>query len=382
MNSSVSPSRTVEEAASAATRIAGVVLTRLAGGSATEIQIARDVRGLLASPPTDDVWRSQVGRLLVALSSSGHVQKKDQLFGLTAEGRASATAFLGCKKQLPESWADLRDGPLVAKALGIAGAPQSRLKALGKIDGLRALIVESRWKLKLKGKPSASRIRQALALVALEKAFGNQVKNEVGTKSGLSTKASRLLAGQLAKKPRDFGTDARLIAALAADATGVTRSDLGHLRLGVVKTFLGDLPARVVASADVVAEQSRSTVAPKPAEPVVIVDTLSPPKAVAGSRPNPEGFARAIKAAAHARAEGWPGNRRAYIAQVFDAVQERHSAWALAEIEFKAILVELHRTGLVSLVTADLKDKNRLADVQRSAISYKNTVWHYIRVED
>lgn len=89
-----------------------------------------------------------------------------------------------------------------------------------------------------------------------------------------------------------------------------------------------------------------------------------------------------MKAAAASRAEGWPGNRRAFIAQAYDAVGERHSGWKLTEIEFKAMLVELHRMGLVSLMTADLKDKNRLTELERSAVTYKNTIWHYVRVED
>lgn len=37
--------------------------------------------------------------------------------------------------------------------------------------------------------------------------------------------------------------------------------------------------------------------------------------------------------------------------------------------------------GLVVLANADLKDKRHMAEIQASAIPYKNTVWHYIRVE-
>lgn len=395
MNSSVTPNRSADEAASAASRIAGVVLTRIAGGAATEQVIARDVRALLAFPPPEDVWRTQIGRLLVALGSAGQLTRDEYGLVLTDEGRAAVAAFLGTKRELPQGWPALRDGPLIAKALGIGGASQSRLKALAKADGLRMLIVEQHWKLKVKGKPSASRLRQALALAALERAFGNQVKNEVGAKSGLSPKASRLLAGQLAKKPRDFKTDSRLVAALAAEAAGVAKPDLGQLRTGVLKRFLGELPG----SKPAVPRAAEPATAPAPAHvtrPGHAISTVSapanahpqpaatpiPPTAMPSPRPNPQGFARAVTAAAATRAEGWPGNRRAYIAQTFDAVAERHGGWALTEIEFKAMLVEAHRMGLVSLMTADLKDKNRLADIERSAVTYKNTIWHYIRVEE
>ena len=61
--------------------------------------------------------------------------------------------------------------------------------------------------LKIKGVATPSRLRAALAAVALERAFGNQFKAGLAGKLGLSAKAGRLLAAQLAKKPRDFGTD-------------------------------------------------------------------------------------------------------------------------------------------------------------------------------
>ncbi len=46
------------------------------------------------------------------------------------------------------------------------------------------------------------------------------------------------------------------------------------------------------------------------------------------------------------------------------------------------MLVEAHRAGRLSLATADLKNKNNIKDIQDSAISYMNTVWHFVRVED
>lgn len=396
MNSPVAPSRSAEEAASAASRIAGVVLARIAAGGSSEPTIARDLRALLPKPPPEDVWKGQIGRLLVALGSAGQVTRDEFGLKLTDEGRAALSVFLGTRKDLPETWAQLRDGPLMAKALGIPGASQSRLKALAKADGLRMLIVEQHWKLKVRGKPSASRLRQALAMTALDRAFGNQVKNEVGVRSGLSPKASRLLAGQLSKKPRDFKTDARLIAALAAEAAGVTKPELAQLRSGILKRFLGELPATRIAAADPKRAPVVRPAHSPPANPATAVaieprPASAPPQTQVApepapphdtSRPGPQGFARAVLAAAATRAEGWAGNRRAYIAQTFDALAERYAGWALNEIEFKAMLVQLHRLGLVSLMTADLKDKNRLADIERSAVTYKNTIWHYVRVEE
>jgi hypothetical protein len=89
-----------------------------------------------------------------------------------------------------------------------------------------------------------------------------------------------------------------------------------------------------------------------------------------------------VLAHALANAEGWPGNRKAFISRVWRGVAEEYAAWGLSEIEFKSMLAEAHRTGHVVLSSADIKSKASLAEVQASAIAYKNTVWHFIRVED
>ena len=64
------------------------------------------------------------------------------------------------------------------------------------------------------------------------------------------------------------------------------------------------------------------------------------------------------------------------------AIAQAKPEWGLSEIEFKSMLAEVHRTGHVILGSADIKSKENLKDVQDSAIAYKNTVWHFIRVEN
>ncbi|NJO23102.1 MAG: hypothetical protein HC868_09325 [Sphingomonadales bacterium] len=221
-------------------------------------------------------------------------------------------------------------------------------------------------------------------MIALERAFGNQIKHSLGEKPGLSPKSGRLLAGQLASKPRDFGTDGRLIAALAADAIEAPRSDIGTLRLGVLQRFITNAEANTSAPPKARPSRSQkaraSEAAPQP-QPSATPAQVAQPAAIT-DRPDPAQFTRAVLAAARTKAEGWPGNRKAYVSHVWRIVREEQSQWALTEIEFKCMLTEAHRTGLLTLVTADLKNARTLKDLQESAISYKNTIWHFIRVED
>ena len=46
------------------------------------------------------------------------------------------------------------------------------------------------------------------------------------------------------------------------------------------------------------------------------------------------------------------------------------------------MLAEAHRAGQLVLANADLKDRRSIADVQASAIAYKNAIFHYVRVDD
>jgi hypothetical protein len=281
-------------------------------------------------------------------------------------GRASLAGYLGASEPLPVKWSDMRDGPLVALALGLGDAPASRRRALAKLDGLQQQIIIAHWRLKIRGKPSAARVRQALALVALQRAFGDGLSHSgLDAKTAMSSKASRALAAQLAAVPKEFGTDGRLVAALAAEAVGARRAQLAQLRVGAIRTYLGG-PA---STSPVPAAAARETATEAPAKTVT-------------QRPTPEEFAVAVKAAAAACAEGWAGNRRAFVSLVWDVIQARHATWGVTEVEFKAMLAEAHRRGLIALANADLKDKQRLKEVQASAVAYMNTVWHYVRVED
>lgn len=345
-----------------------LVLARVAcEGGATRAEMSRDLAPFIAQKLSPAEWRGALDGMLATVSADGLVSEKRARATLTPAGAEAATALLG-PKALMLAWPEMRDIRLVATALGVPTSNAGKLKALARPDVLRTAILQRSFGLAVKGTPSPSRLRSALAVVALERAFGNRIKGGLGTGSGLPAKTGRLLAGQLARRPRDFGTDARLIAALAAEQAGSVQVDIDALRLAVVRGFVG--PALV-----------RESPPPAPAPRPVAVPS-APARPPAASRPDLAGFAREVQSAARTRAEGWPGNRKAYISHVWQALVARHPDWGLTPIEFKGMLAEAHRTGHVTLANADLKDKKTMKDVQESAIAYKNTVWHFVRVED
>jgi hypothetical protein len=99
-------------------------------------------------------------------------------------------------------------------------------------------------------------------------------------------------------------------------------------------------------------------------------------------RPGLAQFSAGVLMAARTHAEGWPGSRKAFISQVWNAIRTSHPEWGLSEIEFKDMLAGAHRAGQLVLSSADLKNKQNISDLEASAILYKNTVWHFVRVED
>ena len=110
-----------------------------------------------------------------------------------------------------------------------------------------------------------------------------------------------------------------------------------------------------------------------------LVETAPAPVQV--GRPDLAGFAQEVRRHATTRAEGWPGNRKAYISHVWHVMREKRPEWSLSEIEFKCMLIEAHRAGSLALANADLKDNTNIAQLQESAVVYKNAVFHFIRVD-
>lgn len=372
-----------------ATRVGALVLVRLSIGEAgaSEAELTRDLQPLVASVVEAAEWRLLVIRLVATHARDQLVERRGVRLYATANGRRQAERFIGASlddESGAGDWPTVRDGLLVAKALGTPGLPPRRLKAIGKAEGLGCAIVASAHGLKLRSTPSAAKLRNALALLALDRAFGNRLQRDLGSKSGLSAKAGRLLAGQLSERPRDFGTDGRLVAGLAAEAVGATGGSLVVLRTALLRGFVTgaiDWPLSPSVTVKPPAPSRRSARAAVVPAPATELPTIAPPGAL-DARPTPAAFADAIRALARPLAVGWSGSRKVFISQLWGALKERHAGWGLSEIEFKAMLTEAHRTGLLALGTSDLRDKRYLDDIQASATVFKNTVWHYVRVDD
>jgi hypothetical protein len=354
-----------------------LILARVAcSGGATRAQIVRDLGPLVTPKQSSAQWRETVDAALARLDAGGKVRDGRGRLRLAEPGEAAVARYFGEKDSHARTWTDQRDIWLVAKGLGVDASKPALRSALSRPDGLSALVVQQAFGLAVRQALSPSKLRAALALVALERAFGDNVKDGLGKGSALSAKAGRVLAGQLLHKPRELATDTRLVAALCADQAGAVRFDADTLRLAVLRK-LGSVDAPI--SAQPVAKPAlRAVCESEPPPPRIL--TSQPEETP--QLPGLAQFSAGVLTAARTRAEGWPGARKAFISRVWDAIRTSHPEWGLSEIEFKDMLAGAHRAGQLVLSGADLKNKQNIKEFEESAILYKNTVWHYVRVED
>ena len=369
-----------------------LVLVRIAcDGGATRAETIRDLGQMVAHRLSPGEWRQTAEDALGQLVEACLASEKRGRYEATAAGTERAAMYLVLRQPAKLGpWTEVRDAQLIARALGLEAESTPKLKALGTPEGLRAVVVQRAFGLPRRLKTSPARLRAELAIVALERAFGNKLKASLGSGGGLSAKAGRMLAAQLSRRPRDFGTDSKLIAALAAEHTDAAQPSLDVLRTAILKRFINETltpasaqiePAATAAHARAPAD--RRVAAPAAGKaPLPDNDTDPAGAGVPLLRPDLDTFAAEVVRHAAPVSEGWSGNRKAFISHVWPSIRESRPEWGLSEIEFKCMLVEAHRAGRLALSSADLKSKSNIKDIQDSAISWMNTVWHYVRVED
>jgi hypothetical protein len=380
-----------------------LVLVRIAGARSglDKGLIAADLAPFAGPQMPASRWRGAIDAALDALTAAGLIAARPGGFVATKPGAVVAAKFLGAPASFVVAWEQACNIWLIGKVLGVKRSPAKRLAALATADGLRAAILVQAYGLSFKGKaiPTPTRLRQALAAAALKRAFGGgQGAGGLADKLGLSARASRLLAAQLLDKPRDPGTDRRLVSALAVQACGAAAADLPALRAAVLRRgFAAAPPSQPTETAQAPRSPTPETtreVNPaghgsalarqaQVAAPAVTPRRPAPPVASspAGQPLDLPGFASEVRRCAAGEAQGWSGDRKAYISRVWRSLRQQRPDWGLSEIEFKGLLAEAHRLGELALANADLKDASNIKDVQDSALIYKNAVFHFIRVE-
>jgi hypothetical protein len=367
--------------------VTDLVLLRIAASSATRADLQRDVAPLLAPKTSGTEFRRSAEFAIGTLSDAHHVTEAKGRLTTSAKGRQVAEATLGAERALGASWADIKSA-LLRRAFDMRETPAIQ-KAAQRLEGLAAIVLQHHFKLATGRVLSPASLRAELAVVALVKAFGNKIKTGLGKGAGLPAKPGRVLAGQLFKQPREIASDGKLIVQLAAEIAGTRETTFEALERAVLRRLTSpkttcegaDPPLQRPKRVSPPPREARSP-APKPANDRAPLADSAPPLLRAISPPDMVEFCRAVIDAARPVAEGWPGNLKAFISLVWKAIRNARPDWGLSEVAFKAMLAEAHRSGRIELASADLKDGRDLKSLEDSKILYKNTVWHFVRVQD
>jgi hypothetical protein len=377
--------RSAEEQSSALT-VRDLLLLRIAiGNGATRADLQRDVGPLLTPRVSGIEFRRSAELALSTLAGSQLTTESKGRLTVTERGRQVAETYVAAARSFPATWPDAKLSLLLG-SLSASDTPSVR-KAIGRAEGLAALVLQHHFGKTTARVMSPADLRAELAVVALERAFGNKIKTGLSKGAGLPAKPGRLLAGQLFKEPREIASDGKLIAQLACEIIGAREGSVAALELALLRGLMvpkdDNAPARPARpQRKEPAKRTARSPTPKPANDRLPLDETQPPPPRVVSPPDMPEFCQAVLDAARPVSEGWPGNRKAFISLVWKAIRNERPDWGLSEIAFKGMLAEAHRSGQLELATADLKDGRDLKSLEDSKILYKNTVWHFVRVQD
>lgn len=351
--------------------IQNLVLLRLHFGAEdgeTEVQLRRDLHPLVMQQMSASEWRGVLGQVIVTLVDTGLMRPvRANAYMYTERAQERIAGFLNVSRLPKAAWHEIRDGHLIALALGLT--PTTKLiSRLATAEGLRAALLIRHFNLPFDmATATTEQIRFGLAKIAEGQGLTTGIRTTPIKENDLTQKEAVMMGGKLLKSRHVVESDGELMACLAAEIVGAMNESASELRQMIFRQLISSKESSEVLTTKGVqkfgqdVEQSRGA---KEAPP-----------------PLPE-FTGEVKQIARDIAVGWPGNKRAFISHVWQALQKKFPFWQLTEDTYKGMILSAHRGGLLRLAIADLRDKTNVDDVSASRIAYKNSEWHFIRVED
>lgn len=353
-----------------------VLLVRIACAGAdgiTRAQVRADLAPMVEHRLTAAEWRRDLDQLVFTLLAEGLVVTQRMRLTVSDAGLDTANKFLGVPLPPRAEWTEVRDILLVGRALGIEVGHGARRKKLESAQGLRGAILERSFGLPAAAGRSVTGLRDTLARRAAPR--GQTGGNGRGKSATNPTIKARRAVERLLRRPREFASDAALLAELAAEQVGAQQTSVPSLRKAILRKLIGR-PAETRAA------ETRSTMFRATPPEAEWHATDARPAIAATAPPDAATFCRVVADIARACAEGWDGNRRAYISNVWRGVAEAHPAWGLSIDDFKSRLIEAHKAGGLTLAYSDLRNKDNIDLVQASAVRDRNNEWHFVRVTD
>ena len=349
-----------------------LVLTRLLFGlkeGETEVQLRKDLHSLVMQQMSPAEWRSSLGQLIVSLVDKGFMRPvRANAYMCTEKCEPRVLNFLGLSRLPKMAWHEVRDGHLIALALGEKPS-QHLITRLASAEGLRSALLTQHFNLPYDlSTVTVEQIRFGLAKLAEQKGLTDGIRTTPIKENNITQKEAVMMAAKLLKSGHVVESDGELMACLAQEVVGAVNESAAELRQMLFRQLIS---AR--ESSELEEDGSSIQAIRSKGEEQASVISVPPP-------PLPE-FAEEVSAIATDIATGWPGNKRAFISHIWVELQQKFPHWHVSEEGYKDLILNAHRAGFLRLAIADLRDKTNVDDVARSRISYKNSEWHFVRVE-
>lgn len=376
--------------------IAQIILLRiLCNGlsGCTKAELRADLQALVSHRFSKGEWRQNLDKTLttLVLKKSLETTPRGRL-KVTHQGQKEALYFIGAPKLPTRNWKDLQSIFLTAKSLNIKSRVLRTLKPLKTADGLRAAIIKTYYDLPIKSEiPTVTQIRNALAVNTINETFDIPQKKQAKANSRVPEKLALFLASQKLRRPRSIETSNQLLSFLAAEAVGSVQPDAKALRLQLLRQLMIPKDANDANISNISAPKSSmrptytNTNYKKAQQTQSEMCLAIKPDAEAGlDLIDLKSFSNIVLEFAKPHATGWQGNKRAFVSHVWNSMraEKQNLSLNIDKNQFKTMLADAHRAGHLMLGIADLRDKENMTDIQESAIRYKNTEWHYIRMKD
>lgn len=336
-----------------------IVLLRLAFGAEegeTEVQLRKDLHSIVMHQVSATEWRTVLGQIIVRLVDCGLMRPvRANAYMCTENSQPRILEFLQVSRLPKLAWHEVRDGYLTALALNLAPNGKLAVRLLS-AEGLRAAIIINHFNLPYDiATANLEQIRVGLATVAEQRGLTSGIRTTPIHEKNLSHKEAVMMGARLLKSRHVVESDGELLACLAAELIGAMNESASELRQMLFRQLISS---------------KESSELPKRITPIL----EAPPEL--------SEFTREVKIIAANGAVGWPGNKRAFISHVWCDLRTKFPQWNLSGDEFKEMILNAQRAGLLRLAIADLRDKSNVEDVAESRIAYKNSEWHFIRVEE
>jgi hypothetical protein len=247
------------------------------------------------------------------------------------------------------TWAALRKTYLPAMAMGLPASSESAFKAMSSDPVFRAVLLKRQY-----GLPTAEvpRLDDAIDALAWKLIGFEGVTRKFDAKAVKAALLNREIGDGRA-------TDFKKAAGrLAAQRAGARRDDGKELRDAVLR--------------DWIARGETSSPAPQPA--------AGRPEPEIGRPLDPTAMAERVKAAARDCPTGRYGDRKVFIAHVWDRLRSEPDFAGIDLDGFKRALAEANNLRLIDLARADLIQAMDPEDVRRSEVHYLNATFHFVRI--